>query len=365
MNAGIGVGVLMFFLLLTRKNKSTSDFLFLGWILVTIGQITFYSLSLFQSQLIGSFAIWFFGLPLMASPLLFLYIKSLTRASFRTSELAWHVSVYPIYCIGLYSLVGSDMSTILARDGVLIFENPNSIIAYYYAVPLGVSGMLYAFWSLLILRRHRRSIADFFSYQEEVDLQWLTYVVYSFFLLFVITFSLVVGFVRFQFVSLHIGFGLVGISLSLMLLAISFYAFRQTEIFSTKTPFPAKDGAPSYAKSGLDNDKIEVLKKEVENFMAKERSYLDENLNLGELAQKLNLSPSQLSQVLNQGFEQNFFDYVNGLRVEEVKRRIKSEDYAHLSILGIAFDCGFKSKSSFNRHFKKHTGKSPSDFKKE
>ncbi len=309
-------------------------------------------------------AILGFGLPLLASPLLFLYIKSLTREGLFRLEIFWHVSIYFLYCIGLLLLAGSELDSIAAQDGVLVFENPATPLAYYYAVPMAISGILYAFWSLHILRRHRKLVSNFFSYQEEVDLNWLTYVVYLFFILFLITFFLVLCFVRFQFVSLSLGFGLVGIALSFMLMAIGFYGFRQTQVFAFgKAEQTPKSNSPSYARSGLDQRKIEELKERIETFMEKEKSYLDENLNLNQLAQKLEISSAQLSQVLNQGFEQNFYDYINSLRVEEVKKRIDSEEYAHLSVLGIAFECGFKSKSSFNRHFKKHTGKSPSEFK--
>lgn len=365
LNAGIGVGFLMFILLLSRQHKSTSDYLFLGWILVTLGQIIFYSFSLFQTSLKGFPAICLFGLPLLASPFLFLYIKSLTRNTVPLSQISGHLSIYPLYCLALLMLIGEEIPRLYAKDGVLVFQDPNSLLAYYYAVPMAISGLLYAFWSLHILRKHRKSISDYFSFEEEVDLNWLTYVVYSFFIFFLITFFLVIGFVRFQNVSLHLGFGLVGITLSFMLMAIGFYGFRQTQIFSFPMPEqPEETEARSYARSGLNEVKVSQLKKRLDSLMEEEKGFLDENLNLSQLSEKMRISPPQLSQVLNQGFGQNFYDYVNSLRVEEVKKRMISGETAHLSILGIAFDCGFKSKSSFNRHFKKHTGKAPSDFLK-
>ena len=76
------------------------------------------------------------------------------------------------------------------------------------------------------------------------------------------------------------------------------------------------------------------------------------------------LSNSYLSQIINQSQGQNFFDFINAYRVEEVKSLLHHPDYAHYTILGVAQEAGFKSKSTFNSVFKKMTGMTPSDYKK-
>jgi AraC-like DNA-binding protein len=86
---------------------------------------------------------------------------------------------------------------------------------------------------------------------------------------------------------------------------------------------------------------------------------------LKQLAEKINCQPHHLSQVINQLFGKNFYDFINTFRVEEVKERIKDENYRHLTLLAIAFDCGFNSKATFNSVFKKFSGISPSVYKKE
>ena len=98
--------------------------------------------------------------------------------------------------------------------------------------------------------------------------------------------------------------------------------------------------------------------------MKEERLFLDQELDLKSLADKLNLSSGYLSQIINKYEQKNFFDFINGYRVEEVKSKIPDPAYQHLSLLGIAFESGFKSKSTFNLAFKKHTGMTPSGFKK-
>ena len=82
------------------------------------------------------------------------------------------------------------------------------------------------------------------------------------------------------------------------------------------------------------------------------------------LSEKTGLSNSYLSQIINQKDGRNFFDFVNEYRINEVMERMDDPDYDHYTILAIAQDAGFKSKSTFNAFFKKSTGKTPSVYRK-
>ncbi len=157
-----------------------------------------------------------------------------------------------------------------------------------------------------------------------------------------------------------------------MLIAFGFYGFRQTAIFSNidnqEIPSWNQDSGSSekvsYSKSGLTEEKIDSLARRLAKHMEIEKPFLNENLNLALLAIQSEISQPHLSQIINQRFKMNFYDFVNRYRVEEAKEKLSSSDFDHLSVLGIAFDFGFKSKSSFNRYFKKYTGVPPSVFKK-
>lgn len=101
------------------------------------------------------------------------------------------------------------------------------------------------------------------------------------------------------------------------------------------------------------------LKSLIEN----EKLYLDMDLSMSTLAQKMNLSNGYLSQIINQKEGVNFYDYINKYRVEAVTQKLLDPASSHLSIYGIAMDCGFKSKSTFNLVFKKVTGLTPTAYK--
>ncbi len=103
--------------------------------------------------------------------------------------------------------------------------------------------------------------------------------------------------------------------------------------------------------------KAKVLKNVVE-----EQSFINPELSLPDLAKSLRTNPSFLSKVVNQGFGQNFNDFINEKRVLAVTQKLKAGEQKQLTLLAIAYDCGFNSKATFNRAFKKVTGQSPKDF---
>src|SRR5690554_6403850 len=100
----------------------------------------------------------------------------------------------------------------------------------------------------------------------------------------------------------------------------------------------------------------------VRKFIIANRPYLDSDLTLPKLAKDLNVTTHHLSQVINEMHGKNFFNFINKYRVAEVKRKIEDPKYKNYSLLGIAYESGFNSKSAFNRVFKSLTGKTPSQY---
>lgn len=107
---------------------------------------------------------------------------------------------------------------------------------------------------------------------------------------------------------------------------------------------------------------VEQAQKIVE-LMNTEQLFLNAELSLNDLAQKMEITPNAVSHCLNVGLGKSFNDFVNTYRIEEVKRRLQTNDVEKLTILGIAFESGFNSKATFNRVFKEMTGVSPKDYK--
>ncbi|HYK76802.1 MAG TPA: AraC family transcriptional regulator [Daejeonella sp.] len=113
----------------------------------------------------------------------------------------------------------------------------------------------------------------------------------------------------------------------------------------------------------LSESQYTALSNRLEELLETEKIYLQSDFSLSELSQRLDILPYLASELINRKYQQSFFDVVNSYRIEEVKNRFNNASFDHYSILGIAMDCGFNSKSSFNTAFKKFTDSTPSQYR--
>ena len=116
-------------------------------------------------------------------------------------------------------------------------------------------------------------------------------------------------------------------------------------------------------QSTLKENEYESMKPKIENIMQESKLYLEPELSLSDLAMKLKTNSSVLSAAINTNFGKNFNDFVNEYRVEEFKKQVKLPENQNYTLLAVAFDCGFNSKATFNRAFKKFTGQAPKAMK--
>lgn len=107
---------------------------------------------------------------------------------------------------------------------------------------------------------------------------------------------------------------------------------------------------------------IDLWKSKIETFFQEYKLYNNPELTLLDVAKKLETNVSIISKTINQGFKMNFNDFINNYRIEEVKKAFDKGEHKKSTLLGIAFNCGFNSKSTFNRAFKKNTGFSPKEY---
>ncbi len=120
-----------------------------------------------------------------------------------------------------------------------------------------------------------------------------------------------------------------------------------------------------YKQSILDSQLIEQYKSQLEKVMSEKDPYLDPDLTLRALAEMIEISPNHLSRLLNEGLDKNFSEYVNSYRLEAFKQKVTDPSLQHLTLLGLAYESGFSSKTVFNSFFKKMTGQTPKAYQKE
>jgi AraC-like DNA-binding protein len=122
--------------------------------------------------------------------------------------------------------------------------------------------------------------------------------------------------------------------------------------------------AKKYKKSSLSSHQAKQIEKRLQTFMTAEKPYLNPQLNLSDLAEALDVSTNLLSQLLNEHIGKNFYDYVNAYRLEYFLTLSKAPQYQHFTLLSLAYEAGFNSKTTFNAFFKKSLGTTPSDYLK-
>ena len=238
---------------------------------------------------------------------------------------------------------------------------------------LAAAGLLsvggYSVAILYLLNHHEKNTEQLFSYVESVRLHWLRNTIYYLLIMLVIglTSQLLFAFSSVQLA--HYGNWYTNLFLTTVVWLISYHGVRQHAIFSPDWPTQpvpeAPQTAPSdtkYQNSGLKDEEAQRLLALVQTTMEQKRPYLDPELSLFKLAEYVGMAPHHLSQVINSQAGQNFFDFVNQYRVDALKDALTQGAARQFTLLALAYESGFNSKTSFNRAFKKFTGKTPQQY---
>lgn len=210
------------------------------------------------------------------------------------------------------------------------------------------------------LWKYRQVIKNKYSQIEKINLDWLSFALNTFVL---ITFVSLIH----NFIGLAENATVFLITLSLLLIFVFYFvnkvildALRQPEIFTGIT----QNETVKYQGSSLTASQVEAYKEQLIALFNSEKPYLDPQVSLVDLSEKLSVSTKNLSQVINQSFGKSFFDFINSYRIKEAKKIFKESKDKKMTVLEVMFDVGFNSKSSFNTTFKKETGQTPTEFRK-
>jgi AraC-like DNA-binding protein len=121
---------------------------------------------------------------------------------------------------------------------------------------------------------------------------------------------------------------------------------------------------PKYKSSPLAEKDAKLILKKLDQFMQKDKPFLDPSITVKQLAEKLTISDRILSQIINEYMKQNFYDFINNYRINFAKKLLNNPVDDKMTVLEILYEAGFNSKSAFNVAFKKETGVTPSQFRR-
>src|SRR5690554_509321 len=354
-------------LLLQKRPKQLPDHILIFWLLY-LGLVTgLYGLSIdiipeshfLSSSIIASF--------LLHGPFLYRYVSSLSgnKKKIQLKNL-WHFT--PFIAFIAYLIIAFRFPRY--AEGIRVDHGTENvaeppILFVLFLLVTAISGPVYFYLSYKKYQESMKSTLDFTS--KEVNLDRLGKLIPIFGSVWTVLIVIAVIHHIFHLFSMDFCTNGLFLSLSAFIILIGYFGLKQKDVFLSYSPEVEKEieSEPEvkYAATKMEGEELLQCCIKVGQFMIANRPYLDSDLTLPKLAEDLDVSTHHLSQVINEMHGKNFFNFINKYRVDEVKRKIEDPKYNNYSLLGIAYESGFNSKSAFNRVFKNLTGKTPSQYR--
>ncbi|REC48965.1 helix-turn-helix domain-containing protein [Chryseobacterium pennipullorum] len=353
--AGVFIACFSSFLILGKQKKITADYVLAVWFLIIgIHLILFVYFFSGYYKKFPHFLGYEVIFPFVHGPMLYIYVLCVTGKSPDTkSRLLHFIPVLVAFLILFRLLMMSPWERLaIYQRGANEYKVISDILKYM----MNLSGILYVIVSFLAVRKYTKGIVEQYSNTEKINRNWLYYLIAGLALIWlaviirndILIFSIVVIFIV---VAAYFGISRVGI---LNMPGIT------TGIQEKET----EGEVVKYQKNSPGETAILDIYEKLVYKMEKEKLYKDPELNLNYTAELLEVHPNILSQVINSMEKKNFYDYVNRQRIEEFKRIVILSENEKFTILSLAFESGFNSKTSFNRNFKKFMNCSPREFLK-
>ncbi len=315
---------------------------------------------------------------LAIGPLLYFYTRSVSNYKFRIKR--WqNLHLVPVLLYLSINLVKSGLDVFYFKTYNLTNEYEDPDFAGWYTILSTLSILIYLFLSLKYYRQYKRFTQLTTSFADLASLKWLRNFLYAFTLLTILPIvkEILSNFIFFEKLR-YFGPWYYYLAFAVVVYYIAINAYQAVQLPLRKIQFNPQfllayqdsenihshkeEDFKSEEVSLLVDEKMINLKNRLVNLMEDERLFERPDLTLTEVAQKLDTNTVVLSKVVNQQFQLNFNDYINRYRVNEVIKRIADPKFKNQTLLAIAFDAGFNSKATFNRSFKKISGKNPKDF---
>jgi AraC-like DNA-binding protein len=322
-------------------------------------------------------------------PVIFFYVQSLLNPGFRFGKREWlHLVPGILYLV--YSAVVYITDYWVLDDYYFLADQSDRDFDLWYQLAGFFSMLVYFFLSLRYYRLYRRLMVQVTSYADALVFRWVQRFLIAFLamLLFWLGFFFFGKYIRGQYIRDWWYY----LSFAILMYYIAITGYSNGVI--TKVPFvanllsykpmlllpsasvpvpnvPAVEEAnyieieqPSELDTHTDTV-VESWKEKISRAVIEGKAYENGELSLTELAQQLQTNPSHLSKMVNRGFAMNFNDFINYHRVQAVVAKLQTGVQQQQTLTSIAYDCGFNSKATFNRAFKKATGKTPQEYLKD
>lgn len=219
--------------------------------------------------------------------------------------------------------------------------------------------VLCTYFSLGLIRKLETNLKQNISNLDKAKTAWLKQLLIAYFAVTLVSLVHIVSkFAGVPFTKTLLVF--VTISESIFIFMLSLWGFNKANtIFHDLVIVEDK----KYKNSTLSKQKSEQIILKLSKLMETEELYLDNDISLLMLSDKLNETPHNVSQALNESLQLNFYDYINSARISRAKELLRAPEFSKLAIIDVAYQVGFNNKTSFNNSFKKFTNKTPSQYR--
>lgn len=291
-------------------------------------------------------------------PLFYLYVRSMTSRDWTWQRRhVWHFVPFFLVMILMCPFFVLDAADKLPfveayyrQMAGLATPDETSWINPVFMMAIYAQALTYLVLSYVRLRRHEREVENDYSDTHAVNLSWLRYLTIGLFMLWMVWFLLFFNDVT--------GFSDIGLTVafSIYIYGLAYRHVRQPPVFAGQETVRRYEGSPLTVEAG----KRHV--EDIVHLMETEKLFVNPALTVQDLADRLQTSGRYVSQSINQHTGKSFYDFVNGYRVAEAKKRLTDE--TNQTVLAVAYAVGYNSKSAFNAAFRKYTGMTPSEYRK-
>jgi AraC-like DNA-binding protein len=346
-------------LISTKKPLTTANRLMAAWLFMICIELIF---ALINSTVLEMYSFQF--ITFTYGPLMYLYVKFMANPK---RKFNWLSMLHFIPFLAFFIVSVIFRSEPLVRD-LRSFFVPDKFISLriVYGISFFLSITIYSVLAFIEIRKHQSNLKNLVSYTSGViTLNWLKIVSISFYAAYFVLFilgglNMIGNYIPFDPYFVIFGF------ITLFTFLYSFYGIKQPVIFGQELKEEDevnRRDAEKYTRSGLKDEQASDYLEMLITYVEINKPYLDRDLSIHDLSLMTGIPRHFITQVLNEKYKRNFFTFINEYRVKEAVERFSDMKYSNYTILAIAFDSGFNSKTTFNSIFKNQTGKTPSEYR--
>jgi AraC-like DNA-binding protein len=293
----------------------------------------------------------------LVPPVLYFYVKSVVHSSYKF-EPGQFIHALPFIAVTVQSILcliyQMDCTDKLSPGCKLCFSSNYTVIS---RLIMYIQFMIYCLFAIHEIRLYRIKIKESYSSLKKINLIWLNLVIWGFMFSWLINCLSIVLFYFHCSVFILGVFGFLNIFSFLIFFNIIFF-----KAWTTPEIFKIVSDSIKYQTSELEEEQAKIFLNKLLELMKTQKPYINPLLTINSLSEQVAIPVKYLSQIINEKLHQNFYDFVNEYRTEEVKQKLSSTSKLKIDLVSLGMESGFNSKASFFRVFKKNTGQTPKQY---